>query len=82
MGLLTWVVIGVLSAIAVNYLRPVSGGGFFITLVMAIVGALVGGYICAVFNIGTLNTLDLRALFAALVGSVLFTFLFRKLRIS
>lgn len=82
MGLLAWVIIGALSAIAVNYLRPIARGGFGIALVIAIVGALIGGYICAVFNIGTLMTLDPKALLAALAGAMLFIFLFRTLRIS
>lgn len=82
MGLLTWVMIGVLTAVTVNYLRPVAEGRFGIALVIAVVGALIGGYICAVFNIGTLATIEPTALLAALAGSMLFTFLFRQLRIS
>ncbi|MCT4716341.1 hypothetical protein MUA01_15365 [Enterobacteriaceae bacterium H18W14] len=82
MGLLTWVIIGALVGIAVNRLRPASGGGFAVAQVLAVTGALIGGYVCAVFNIGTLATLEPTSLLAALAGSLLFLFVFRKLRMS
>ncbi|WP_435947415.1 hypothetical protein [Dryocola sp. BD586] len=82
MGLLTWMITGVLAAIAVNLLRPAAAGGFAVALILAVTGALTGGYACAVFNIGSLATFDLKALPAALAGSLLFLFLFRKLRMS
>ncbi|NIY48450.1 hypothetical protein [Cedecea colo] len=82
MGLLTWVIIGILAGIAMNLLRPAAGGGFAVALVLAVTGALIGGYACAVLNIGTLTTLEPKALLAALAGSLLFLFVFCKLRIS
>ncbi|WP_435929339.1 hypothetical protein [Dryocola sp. BD613] len=82
MGLLAWVIIGILAGIAVTRLRPAAGGGFAVAQVLGVTGALIGGYACAVFNIGTLTTLDPKALLAALAGSLLFLFVFCKLRIS
>ncbi len=79
MGLSIWVIIGVLTGIAVNSFRPVPRGGFVVVLVMAVAGALTGGYICAALNIGTLATVEPKALLAALLGSALFVFITRKL---
>jgi uncharacterized membrane protein YeaQ/YmgE (transglycosylase-associated protein family) len=82
MGLFAWLIIGILVAVVVKMLRPASSGAFSIAAVIATTGALIGGYICAVFSIGTLATLEPRALLAALAGSLVFIFLFRKLRIN
>jgi uncharacterized membrane protein YeaQ/YmgE (transglycosylase-associated protein family) len=82
MGLLAWVLIGVLVAVMMRLLWPARSGVFAIAVVTTTAGALIGGYICAVFNIGTLATLDARALFAAFIGALLFLFLFRKLRVN
>lgn len=81
MGLLIWVIIGILAGVTVNHLRP-AAGGFAVAQVLAVTGALIGGYACAVFNPGALMTFEPKALLAALVGSLLFLFMFRKLRIS
>ena len=82
MGLLAWVIIGVLVAVIMKLLCPARSGVFAIAVVTTTAGALIGGYICAVFNIGTLATLDVRSLLAAVAGSLLFLFLFSKLRIN
>lgn len=82
MGLFSWIVIGVLVAVLAKLVCPGRNGAFAIAVVTTTAGALIGGYICAVFNIGTLATLDARALIAAVAGSLFFLFLFRKLRIN
>ncbi len=82
MGILIWVIIGILVGVVVNLLRPAAGGRFAVAQVLAVTGALIGGYICAVFNPGTLTTLEPKAMLAALAGSLLLLFVFRKLRIT
>ncbi|WP_183271286.1 hypothetical protein [Buttiauxella sp. A111] len=82
MGLLAWLVTGVLVAVVMKVLFPARSGVFAVAIVTTTAGALIGGYICTAFNMGTLATLDLRALLAAFAGSLLFLFLFRKLRIN
>ncbi|HEY1843453.1 MAG TPA: hypothetical protein VGH05_01170 [Buttiauxella sp.] len=79
MGLLIWVIIGVLVGLAANALRPAPRGGFAVALVMAVTGSLIGGYVCAAFNIGTLATVEPKALLAAALVSALFVFVFQKL---
>lgn len=79
MGLLIWVIIGVLVGVGINSLRPAPRGPFAITVVMAVTGALIGGYVCAALTIGTLATVEPKALLAALLGAIAFVFIVRKL---
>ena len=80
MGLVAWLIIGFLVAVVAKLIRPANSGAFSIAAIIAISGALIGGYVCAIYNIGTLATLEPHALLAALAGALLLLFLFRTLR--
>lgn len=56
MGLLSWLVIGVLVGLIAGKFFAVRGG-WLPTLILATIGALVGGYISVYFNWGTLASL-------------------------
>ena len=48
MGLISWIILGLIVGILAKWLMPGrDGGGFFMTMILGIAGALVGGYISA-----------------------------------
>jgi uncharacterized membrane protein YeaQ/YmgE (transglycosylase-associated protein family) len=73
MGILGWIVLGLIAgAIAKAILPGSQGGGWFITLILGVVGALVGGFIgSAVFSIGLENFWSLQTWIVAILGSIL-----------
>lgn len=81
MGLFCWIVIGLVIGFVSRYFFPGRPGGLIATLVLATIGALVGGYIGAFFNYGTLADPEPRALLIALVGALLMVLVAKKLRI-
>lgn len=81
MGLFSWIIFGLLAGILAKWLMPgKNGGGFFMTIFLGIAGALVGGYISAFFNLGTVNDFSLKSLLIAVLGAILLLFLYRKLK--
>lgn len=82
MGRLTGALIGILVGSAVNRLYPAASGNFAVAQVLAVTGALTGGYVRAAFNPGTLTSPGPKALLAAPIDSLLFLFIFRKIRIA
>ena len=81
MGLLSWIIIGLLIGLVTRRFFPGRPGGLVATLVLAVVGALIGGYISAFFDYGTLAGMDPRAMLIALAGALIMVMLVRKLRI-
>jgi len=73
MGIIGWIVLGLLAgAIAKLILPGRQGGGWLITLLLGIVGALLGGFIgSALFNVGIDGFFDLSTWLLAIGGSII-----------
>lgn len=77
MGFIFWIIIGLVAgAIAHRVLN--SRGGFLGSLVVGLVGALVGGELAHLFNLNITGGL-FDQLVVATLGSILFLFLWKKL---
>jgi len=78
MGIIGWIVLGLIAgAIAKAILPGRQGGGWIATLVLGVVGALVGGFIGGqVFNIGLENFFSIQTWLVAIAGSVLVLFIY------
>jgi uncharacterized membrane protein YeaQ/YmgE (transglycosylase-associated protein family) len=72
-GIIGWIVLGLIAgAIAKAILPGTQGGGWLITLVLGVVGALLGGFIgSAVFGIGLENFWSLQTWIVAILGAIL-----------
>ncbi|MFP7760416.1 GlsB/YeaQ/YmgE family stress response membrane protein [Marisediminicola sp. LYQ134] len=73
MGIIGWIVLGLLAgAIAKAILPGRQGGGWIITLVLGVVGALLGGFIgSALFDIGLEDFFSIQTWIVAILGSLL-----------
>jgi len=72
MGLLSWVVFGLVTGAIARFFVPGSGiYGLVVTAVLGVVGALVGGFIGAQLGIGGIDGFDLRSIAIAVGGRIL-----------
>ncbi len=72
MGLLSWVVFGLVTGAIARFFVPGSGiYGLVVTAVLGVVGALVGGFIGAQLGIGGIDGFDLRSIAIAVGGSII-----------
>lgn len=78
MGILLWIVFGLIAGVIAKFIMPGSGpSGFILTTVLGIVGALVGGFIGHyVFGITDITGFDLRSMAIAVGGALLVLFLY------
>ena len=79
MGILGWIVLGLLAgAIAKAILPGDDPGGIFMTMAIGIVGAIVGGLIASALDIGDLDEFfDIGTWLIAIAGSLLLLLLYR-----
>jgi uncharacterized membrane protein YeaQ/YmgE (transglycosylase-associated protein family) len=81
MGLLSWIAIGLVAGILGKFLLPGKDpGGCFLTTIIGIVGALVGGAIATALGYGGVSGFDLRSVGIATVGAILFQLVLRLVR--
>ena len=73
MGIIGWIVLGLVAgAIAKAILPGSQGGGWILTLVLGVVGALLGGFIgSAVFGIGLEGFFSIQTWLLAIGGAIL-----------
>lgn len=79
MGILTWIIVGLVAGAIAKALHPgADPGGFFVTILIGIAGAVVGGWISSMLGYGTVDGFNLGSLFIAIIGAVLLLFIYRK----
>jgi uncharacterized membrane protein YeaQ/YmgE (transglycosylase-associated protein family) len=72
MGILLWIVFGLIAGIVAKFAMPGRDpGGIIVTILLGIGGAVVGGFIATTFGFGGMNGFDIRSLMIAIGGAVL-----------
>jgi uncharacterized membrane protein YeaQ/YmgE (transglycosylase-associated protein family) len=63
MGILAWIILGLIVGILAKFIMPGKDpGGIFITIVLGIAGAFVGGFIGSALGFGSVTGFDIRSL--------------------
>jgi uncharacterized membrane protein YeaQ/YmgE (transglycosylase-associated protein family) len=73
MGIISWIVLGLVAGALAKFILPGrQPGGCFITILIGIVGALIGGYLGKVlFGFGSVESFDLGSIGIATIGSII-----------
>lgn len=81
MGLASWVVMGLLAGIVAKFLMPgKDGGGCFLTSILGIVGAVLGGFIATQLGFGGVSGFDPRSFGIATAGAIILLLILRLFR--
>jgi len=77
-GIIAWIVIGVIAGWLTGKIMRGSGFGFFVDMLVGIVGAMVGGFISYHLGLGGVNEHGLIiSIVIAVFGAVILTWLVR-----
>src|ERR687898_2344656 len=80
MGILGWILLGILAGIIAKALLPGDDpGGFIITTIIGIVGALLGGFIARALGLGDPidEFFDVSTWLAAIIGAIILLVIYR-----
>jgi uncharacterized membrane protein YeaQ/YmgE (transglycosylase-associated protein family) len=81
MGVLSWIILGLIVGVIAKLIMPGKDpGGFIITILLGIAGAFLGGYIGSALGLGTVTGFNSGSLLLALGGAILILILYRLVK--
>ena len=81
MGILSWILMGLIVGVIAKLVMPgPDPGGIFLTILLGIGGAFVGGYVGSFLGLGSVTGFNLGSLLLAVGGAVLILILYRTIR--
>ncbi len=81
MGILSWLLFGLIVGALAKWLMPGKDpGGLFITILIGIAGAMVGGFLASMIGIGGVSGFNFGSMMIAVAGALLLLWLYRKFK--
>ena len=81
MGILSWIILGLICGALAKWIMPGrDGGGFIVTVLLGVAGAFVGGWLGALAGMGTVGGLSLGSIVTATIGAVVLLFIYRQMK--
>ena len=70
MGIISWIVLGLIAGFIGSKIVNSEGQGFWLNIALGIVGALVGGFLFDFFGASGVTGLNIYSMIVAIVGAV------------
>ena len=79
MGILSWIIVGLIAGALAKWIMPGKDpGGILVTMLIGIVGAIVGGFVVGLFVGGdTLTGINITTIVVATLGAILLLLVYR-----
>ncbi len=78
MGILSWIILGLIAGALAKWIMPgPDGGGFIMTTILGVVGAFVGGWLGTVLGISTGAGISIGGIATATAGAVVVLLIYR-----
>jgi len=80
-GILSWIIMGLIVGIIAKFIMPGDDpGGLIITICLGVAGAFVGGFLASRLGFGTITGFNVPSLLIAIGGSVILLIVYRFLK--
>jgi uncharacterized membrane protein YeaQ/YmgE (transglycosylase-associated protein family) len=80
MSFLAWIVLGLIAGFIASKIVNKHGEGFFLDIILGIVGAVAGGWIFSAFGAHGVTGVNLYSILVAVVGAVVVLAIYHALR--
>ena len=81
MGIFAWIIFGLIAGALAKFIMPGDDpGGFIVTTIIGIVGAVIGGFIAVQLGWGDVSGFDVRSFVIAIAGALILLFGYRLLK--
>lgn len=77
MGILSWIILGLIAGFIGSKVVNKTGSGLLLDIVLGVVGAVVGGYLFSLAGIGGVTGLNIESILIAIVGAIVVLLVYR-----
>ena len=78
MGIIAWIVLGLIAGVIGKFLMPGRDpGGIIVTILIGIVGAVIGGFIGTSLGMGDVTGVNAWSIFLSVVGAIVLLIIYR-----
>jgi uncharacterized membrane protein YeaQ/YmgE (transglycosylase-associated protein family) len=83
MGIFSWIFLGLVAGALAKFIMPGKDpGGFIVTILIGIAGAITGGFLGSFIGLGKVESFDLGGIFISTVGAIVLLIAYRIFRKS
>jgi uncharacterized membrane protein YeaQ/YmgE (transglycosylase-associated protein family) len=81
MGILAWILFGLIAGVIAKLIMPGKDpGGFIVTIIIGVVGALLGGFIASALGFGAVTGFNFGSFVIAVLGAILLLVVYRMMK--
>lgn len=81
MGIIAWIIFGLIAGVIAKLIMPGDDpGGFIITILLGIAGALLGGFVGSLLGLGGIDGFNFGSFLLAILGAILLLWIYRAMR--
>lgn len=80
MSYLVWIIFGLIAGFIASKIVNDQGQGFFLNIILGVVGAFVGGWLFEQFGARGVTGFNLYSFFVAIIGAIAVLFVFHFIR--
>ncbi len=79
MSFVAWIILGLIAGFIGSKIVNKSGEGFFLDIILGIVGAVVGGWLFSMFGAHGVTGLNLYSILVAVIGAIVVLVIYHAL---
>ena len=79
MGIVSWIILGLIAGFIGSKIVDRQGQGFWLDIALGIVGALVGGFLFSLFGASGVTGLNIYSMIVAVVGAIVVMLIYNTL---
>ena len=80
MSIIGWIILGLIAGFIASKIVNKQGEGFFLDIVLGVVGAVVGGWLFGLIGHVGVTGFNLYSMFVAIIGSVVVLIVYHAIR--
>ncbi|WP_274063951.1 GlsB/YeaQ/YmgE family stress response membrane protein [Vibrio parahaemolyticus] len=79
MGIISWIILGLIAGALAKWLMPgKDGGGWIATMLLGIAGAFVGGFLGGILGFGGATGVNISSIITATLGAFILLFVYNR----